>query len=172
MNALILFFYGILGAFLQSTFFRDLFPLDFVPDIMLLFVLYASLSFAFGRGLILCFLLGLIADLFSGAPSGWNALFVILYFILIKGIQARIFLKGLRGAFALLLLAFSLKLPYFVFLSTVFGFSFPCFKETILIWLGELFASLLLMPFLFYIISRSLGIQDLWILQNQKIRSQ
>jgi len=171
MNALILFFYGIFGAFLQSTFFRDLFLLDFVPDIMLLFALYASLSFPFGRGIILCFSLGLVADLFSGAPQGWNAFFYILLFVLIKGIQARIFLKGVRGAFALLLLAFSLKLPYFIFLTTVFGFSFPGFKETILIWLGELFASILLMPFLFYIISKSLGIQGLWLLQIQKIHS-
>ena len=171
MNGLIVFFFGVAATFLQCTLLRGLFPLDFVPDIILLFVLYTSLSFPYGSGLVLAFSLGLTGDLFSGAPEGWYTLYAIVFFMIIKAIQARIFLRGLRGAFALLLLAFGLKLAYFLLLALVAGFCFPSFKDTVLIWLGELFSSLLLMPVIFYLVSRSLGVEGLWILQNQKIHA-
>jgi len=171
MNILIVFFFGVACTFLQCTLLRGLFPLDFVPDIILLFVLYTSLSFSYGSGLVLSFSLGLTGDLFSGAPEGWYALYAIVLFMIIKAIQARIFLRGLRGAFALLLFAFGLKLAYFLFLAVFAGLSFPSFKDTALIWLGELFSSLLLMPVIFYAVSRSLGVEGLWILQNQKIHA-
>ena len=82
MNVLIVFFFGIAVTFLQCTLLRGLFPLDFVPDIILLFVLYTSLSFPYGSGLVLSFFLGLTGDLFSGAPEGWYTLYAIMLFMI------------------------------------------------------------------------------------------
>lgn len=168
MSYFIVLLLGTLAALLQSTLLRALLPQSFVPDILLLFVLYVSLLFPFGKGLFLCFGLGLLADLLSGAPEGMNALFAIGLFALSKGIQARVFMKGFQATWGLVILAFVLKIPYYALLSVLFGLHLPLAKEATLLWLGEFVSSLLLMPPLFYVISRVLGIRGGWFPNPQR----
>ena len=168
MSYLIILLLGMLAALLQSTLLREFLPQSFVPDIPLLLVLYASLLVPFGKGLFLCFALGLLADLFSGAPEGMNALFAIALFALSKGIQARVFMRGSRALWGLVILAFGLKIPYFALLSVLFGFHLPLGKGAVLLWLGEFVSSLLMMPPLFYVVSRALGLQGGWFPQHQR----
>ncbi len=168
MNYLIVLLLGTLGALLQSTLLRALFPQSFVPDILLLLVLYGSLLFPWGKGLLLSFTLGLLSDLFSGAPDGMNALFSITLFVMSKAIQARVFMKGFRAIWGLTILAFALKVPYYALLSILFGLRFPTAADAVLIWVGEFVSSLFLMPVLFYVVSKALGLQGGWFLQHQK----
>ena len=168
MSYLIVLLLGMLAALLQSTLLRAVLPQSFVPDILLLLVLYGSLLFPMGKGLLLCFALGLVSDLFSGAPEGLNALFSIILFVLSKAIQARVFMKGFQAVWGLTILAFVLKVPYYALLSILCGIHFPTAKDALLIWMGEFVSSLLLMPLLFYIVSRVLGLQGGWFVQNQR----
>jgi rod shape-determining protein MreD len=170
MSYLIVLLVGMLAALIQSTLLRALFPQTFVPDIVLLLVLYGSLLFPFGKGLLLSFALGILSDLFSGAPEGQSALFSITLFMLSKAIQARVFMKGFRAVWGLTLLAFTLKAPYYALLAILFGLHFPPPADAVLIWLGEFVSSLLLMPVLFYVVSRTLGLQGRWFAQSQRPR--
>jgi rod shape-determining protein MreD len=167
MSYVIILLLGMLTALLQSTLLRALFPQSFVPDVLLLLVLYGSLLFPFGKGLLLAFALGLLSDLFSGAPEGLNALFSITLFVMSKAIQARVFIKGFRAIWGLTVLAFFLKVPYYTLLSVLFGLHFPTPAHGVLIWVGEFVSSLFLMPVLFYVISRALGLQGGWFMQRQ-----
>jgi rod shape-determining protein MreD len=167
MSYLIILLLGMVSALLQSTLLRTLFPQTFVPDILLLLVLYGSLLFPFGKGLLLAFALGLCSDLFSGAPEGLNALFSITLFVTSKAIQARFFMKGFRAIWGLTILAFALKVPYYALLSVLFGLHFPKAADGALIWVGEFVSSLLLMPVLFYVVSKALGFQGGCFPQHQ-----
>jgi rod shape-determining protein MreD len=167
VSYLIVLLLGILAAVLQSTLLRLLLPQVFVPDIMLLLVLYTSLLFPSGKGLLLSFALGLLGDLFSGAPEGLNALFSITLFVLSKAIQARVFLKGIWATVWLLVLALGLKVPYYALLSVVCGVRFPSAADALFVWLGEFLASLLVMPALFYGVSKCLGLPGRWFLQQR-----
>ena len=167
MSYVIVLLLGVVAALLQSTLLRALFPQSFVPDILLLLVLYGSLLFPFGKGLLLSFALGLLSDLFSGAPEGLNALFSITLFVMSKAIQARVFMKGFRAIWGLTILAFVLKVPYYALLSVLFGLHFPTAADGVLIWVGEFVSSLFLMPVLFYATSKALGLQGGWFLQHQ-----
>ena len=167
MSYLIVLLLGMVAALLQSTLLRALFPQSFVPDIVLLLVLYGSLLFPFGKGLLLAFGLGLLSDLFSGAPEGLNALFSITLFVMSKAIQARVFVKGFRAIWGLTMLAFALKVPYYALMSVLFGLHFPTAADGVLIWVGEFVSSLFLMPVLFYVVSKALGFQGGWLPQQQ-----
>ena len=167
MSYLIVLLLGMVAALLESTLLRALFPQTFVPDILLLLVLYGSLLFPVGKGLLLSFVLGLFSDLLSGAPEGLNALFLISLFVMSKAIQARVFMKGFRAIWGLTILAFALKIPYYALLSVLFGLRFPTAADGVLIWVGEFVSSLFLMPLLFYVISRALGVQGGWFPQSQ-----
>lgn len=167
MSYLIVLLLGMVGALLQSTLLRALLPQSFVPDILLLLVLYGSILFPFGKGLLLAFALGLLSDLFSGAPEGLNALFSITLFVVSRAIQARVFMKGFRAIWGLTILAFALKIPYHALLSVLFGLHFPSAADGVLIWLGEFISSLFLMPLLFYVVSKVLGVQGEWFPQSR-----
>lgn len=171
MNGFILFVLGVTTAFVQSTLLRSVLPPSFVPDPILLLVVYASLSFPSGRGMALCFLLGLLADLFSGAPEGLNASFALLLFLLNRAIRERVFLKGAGGAVVLLLLSFALKPAYFVVVSLTFSMPFALARYAGHVWLGELLSTLLLMPFLYFAVSRCLGLRGTWFLPPPKTQS-
>ncbi len=168
MSVLVVLFLGTLAALLQSTLLCALLPQDFVPDLILLLTLYASFLFPAGKGLLLAFAMGLISDLLSGAPEGLNALFMITLFTLSKALQARVFMRGSRANWGLVLLAFGLKIPYYVLLYLLFGVQFPHARDAVLVWLGEFVSSLLLMPVLFYVVSRCLGLRGGWFLQQQR----
>jgi len=157
MNYVVFFLMGMLGAILQSTMFRGGVLHAFTPDTTLLFVIYAATSLSFSRGLLLSFALGLLADLFSGAPEGWNTSYLTLIFMLGKGIQARVFFRGPRAAVGILLLALALKVPFFAILAPMARISFPIQKQTLGVWLGEITATLLLMPVVLYVLSRTMG---------------
>jgi rod shape-determining protein MreD len=167
MSYVIVLLLGLVAAFLQSTLIRALFPHSFVPDTLLLLVLYGSLLFPFGKGLLVAFALGLLSDLFSGAPEGLNALFSTTLFVMSKAIQARVFMKGFRAIWGLAILAFILKVPYYALLSVLFGLRFPTAADGVLIWVGEFVSSLFLMPLLFYAVSKALGLQGGWFLRHQ-----
>ena len=158
MNYVVFLLFGMIGAILQSTLFRGSVLLRAcTPDTMLLLVVYAATSLSYTRGLLLSFSLGLLSDLFSGAPEGWNTSFMILVFMLGKGIQARVFFRGPRAAVWILFVAFVLKLPFFAILSPVARVSFPLQEQTLGVWLGEIVATLLLMPVLFHLLNRTIG---------------
>ena len=171
MTYLILFLFGILGALLQSTLLRAWMPAYLIPDLLLLLVLYVSLSLPFGRGIIVSFTLGFLADYLSGAPEGWHAPFFISIFAINKGIQSRIFLKGSRTPLGLFLFDFILKLPYLAILRIMFGFQLPPPGKLATVWLGEVFISLLLMPFIFFLLSKSLGVQRIRFMQVKRSHS-
>ena len=168
MSYLIVLLVAMLAALLQSTLLRVFFPQSFVPDILLLLVLYGSLLFPFGKGLLLSFALGLLSDLHSGAPEGMNALFSITLFMMSKAVQARVFMKGFRAIWGLTILAFILKIPYYALLSVLFDLHFPPLEDAVLVWLGEFVSSLMLMPVLFYVVSKALGLQGGWFMQRQR----
>jgi len=168
LNTLVLLLIGMTATLLQSTLLRHVLPAYLLPDSTLLLVLFASLFFPFGRGLIVSFLLGLLADLFSGAPEGWNTLFFLCVFLINRSILSRIFLKRSRSAIGLFLLDFALKLPYLAILSTLFRFPVPSVDRILAGWSGEWFTSLLLMPFLFRLLTETLGFQKIRFLTLQK----
>ena len=159
MNTLVLLLVGMAAFLLQTTLLRHVLPPFLVPDPTLLLVLFASIAFPFGRGLVASFLLGLFADMLSGAPEGWNALFAMCLFLINRSILERIFLKRSRSALGLFLLDFALKLPYLVLLTTLFGFPLPSPEWVLTIWAGEGITSLLLMPLLFRLLTEILGFQ-------------
>jgi len=168
---LIFLLFGIMGALLQSTVLQGFLPHYLIPDLGLLLVIYLSLFFPLGRGLVTSFILGLLADLTSGAPEGLNALFYMSVFAMNKAIQARIFLKHYGSTLGLFMLDFLLKLPFFLVLSPVFRSPIPYRGETASIWLGELLSTLLAMPFLFALLSRILGDQEIRLMQDQGPRT-
>jgi len=165
MSYVIVLLLGMVAALFQTTLLRALLPQSLVPDTLLLLVVYGSLLFPFGKGLLLAFALGLLSDLFSGAPEGLNALFSITLFVMSKAIQARVFMKGFRAIWGLTILAFVLKVPYYALLSALLGLHFPTAADGVLIWVGEFVSSLFLMPVLFYAVSKALGLQGGWFLQ-------
>jgi len=168
LSYLVLFLIGMCAALLQSTLLRDVLPPVLIPDPMLLLVLFASLRFPFGRGLVASFGLGLLADLLSGAPQGMNALFALCVFTVNKGILSRIFLKPSRSAAGLFLLDFSLKLPYRGLLDALFGIPTPSTSGLVLLWSGEMLTSLLLMPLFFRLLSASLGLETIRFVHPRK----
>lgn len=168
MTFFIVLLIGTLAALVQSTLLRALLPQSFVPDVLLLLVLYGSLLFPKGKGLLLSFALGMLSDLFSGAPDGLNTLFSISLFGLSKAIQARVFMKGFQAVWGLAVLAFALKIPYYLLVSFLFGLHFPPPRVGVLIWMGEFVSSLLIMPLLFYIVSKAVGLQAGWFAQQQR----
>lgn len=168
MIYLVVFLFGILCSLLQITLLRNVLPSFLVPDPILLLVLYVSLSFPLGRGVAVCFSLGLLADLMSGAPEGWNAIFALMVFLTNKGIQARIYLKHSPTGFGLFLLDSVLKLPYIIFIKMILGFPLPPLRTCTIVWLGEFFSTLLLMPVLFYLLSKVLGYPGSRFLKAQK----
>ncbi len=171
MYFLIFFLFGILGALIQSTVLQAILPHYFIPDLTLLLVLYLSLFFPLGRGLAASFILGLLADLMSGAPDGLNALFAMSVFVINKTIQARIFLKHSEATFGLFLLDFAFKLPFFLAISFVFKFTLPYSVETASVWLGELVSTFIIMPPLFSLLARILGTQSFMPTQDQGPRT-
>jgi hypothetical protein len=52
-------------------------------------------------------------------------------------------------------------------LSVLFGLHFPTAADGVLIWVGEFVSSLFLMPVLFYVVSKALGLQGGWFLEHQ-----
>jgi len=167
VNTLVFLLIGMTVAVLQSTLVLHIPPAFPVPDSTLLLVLFASLSLPFGRGLAVAFLLGLLADLHSGAPEGWNTLFALSVFLINRSILARIFVKRSRSTLGLFLLDFALKLPYLVLLSGLFGFPLPPLNGVLYTWSVEGFASLLLMPFLFRLLTEILGFQGIGFLTRK-----
>ncbi|MEW6441895.1 MAG: rod shape-determining protein MreD [bacterium] len=161
MNELVLLLFGTLGILLRSTLFRSGLLHYFAPDTTLLIVLYATGWFPYVRGLILSLSIGLLADLFSGAPEGWNATYACLVFILGKGIQARLYLTWPRASIGLFVAACVLKLPVLALLSSVGAIAFPVQRELIRLWAGECVATLLLMPLVFLLLSKSLDLERL-----------
>ena len=85
-----------------------------------------------------------------------------------KAIQARVFMKGFRAIWGLTMLAFFLKIPYYALLALLFGLHFPTGRDAVLIWLGEFVSSLLLMPPLFYLVSKALGLRGEWFIQHPR----
>jgi rod shape-determining protein MreD len=162
VSYLIVLFLAILAALLQSALLRAFLPHSLVPDLILLLVLCTSLLFPRGKGLLLSFALGLISDLFSGAPEGLNTMVSITLFATSKAVQARIFVKGFRAVWGLAILAFAIKIPYYALISLLSGLRLPAPKDALLIWLGELVSSFLLMPLVFYLFSRAVGLPGGW----------
>jgi rod shape-determining protein MreD len=164
LNTLVLVLAGMAAILLQATLLQHLLPACLIPDSTLLLVLFASVAFPFSRGLVASVLLGLLADLSSGAPEGWNTLLAICVFLLNRSILARIYVKPSRAALGLFLLDFALKLPYLFLLSTLFGFPHLSLHGVLYIWAGEWLASLLLMPLLFRRLTEILGIEKIqWL---------
>ena len=170
MKTLVVLLVGMTTVLLQSTLLRDL-PPWMVPDLFLLMVLFVSLSFTFGVGIVLCFFLGLLWDLMSGAPEGWHTLFAVCIFSVNHIIEARLFVQRSRSSFGLFLLDFTLKLPYLLLLDTVFGFSLPSYDKLFAMWSGEFLTSLILMPFLFNFLTATMGVQRIRLLSMKKQRS-
>jgi len=161
LNTLVLLLIGMTAALLQSTLFPHVLPASLIPDTALLLVLFASLSFPFGRGLIASFLLGLLNDLLSGAPQGWNTVFFLAVFLLNRSILARVFLRRSRTPFGLFLLDFFLKLPYLALLCALSVFTPPPLERVLAGWSGECLSSLVLMPVLFRLLAATLGFQKI-----------
>ena len=168
MNTFVTLLYGMGCLLLQSTVLRQCLPAWILPDPILLLVLYVSIWFPTGRGLLTSFALGLLADLLSGAPEGWNALFTTCVFALNRWVQARVFLGRSRSSLWLFLLDFGLKLPYIAVMQAFWGASFS--RKIFPLWLGESLGSILALPVLFALLSRSLNAQRLRLLDREQVR--
>lgn len=157
MNEILLLLIAAAGCLIQSALIRGS-PLGlFTPDTALVLVISASLALPFFRGLLTAFSLGLIADLASGFPEGANAVFTTVVFLLGKGIQARMFLRGPVVAGGLLVLALALK-------PLLFACLLPSLRGPWLLkpaiwtaWLGEFAGTVVWAPLLFSFLPKELA---------------
>lgn len=164
MNILVLFLTAMAVFLFQSTLLQHLLPAFLLPDPTLLLVLFASITFPFGSGLAASFLIGLLADLLSGSPEGWNTLFALCIFLVNRSILARVFVKRSRSTLGLFLLDVALKLPCLLLVSTLSGIPLPSPEWMVILWSGECVSSLLLMPVLFRLLTEVLGIPKIqWL---------
>ena len=168
MNAILTFLVALVMLILQSTLVQAVLPPYLLPDPILLLVLFLSVWFPTGRGLLTSFSLGLLADLMSGAPEGWNTFFAVMIFAMNRWIQGRVVLGRSQSTLSLFLLDFGLKLPYIFITRADSVMSFT--RDILPVWLGEALASLLLMPVLFGVLSRSLVLQHAKYVDHRQIR--
>jgi len=168
MNTLVVLLFGFVCLLLQSAVLAHCLPAVFLPDPILVLVLLVSLWFPVNRGVLTCFGLGLLADLLSGAPEGWTSLFAIGVFALNRWVQDRVSLGRSRSAIWLFLLDFALKLPYIAVHQAVSGVSRS--PKIVTLWLGESLSSLLLLPVLAALLSRSLNLRRTRLLDREPTR--
>lgn len=110
-SALLFLFYLIL--LLQTTWFSEIFPLFFKPDLMLVFVVYVGTLPYLLSGAVLVGICGLLYGLFSGSPGGLMMLIYFILFFLMKSLT-KIILFGEALSFRLLLIFGALVLQDFL----------------------------------------------------------
>ena len=89
---------------LQSSVLPIYIASPFKPDLLLVFVVFLALRVSFMAGASLCWVLGLVKDVFSGLYLGLNALSFLLIFMVIKHISDRLY----AGSAPLFVIAVSL----------------------------------------------------------------
>lgn len=72
---------GAVVVILQATSFAFMIRWDYKPDLFLVLVIWSSLRMSFSSGVGFTFLLGMLADILSGSPTGLFALTYILTYI-------------------------------------------------------------------------------------------
>ena len=126
----------------------------FHPDYVLILVSFCGLHLQRGKGLILAFLLGFIADVHSGSPYGLNILFMILIFLTLNRVQSKIFIKGILIPTFFVAILSLLKGPSFFIIMKLLYNSFDLNKGLVFHWLQESISTTLISPLIFIIIYR------------------
>ncbi len=114
-KVLIVFVLGLIGVILQGTIFKILFGFNFfVPHLLLLLAILIAFLQPNVFGVIVCFLLGLLADFSSVVLIGpWAAAFVVAFLVVSFFSQKLFYESGLTSfivVFAMTILASSIYL--------------------------------------------------------------
>jgi len=142
-----------LMLFIQSTWLSHGFINGVSPDLALLVIAFSSFINKGGQGIISALLAGIIADLLSASPLGYNAFLysIVGYLVSLAGFIAEIdsfFIPFLLGAGASLLIGLGSNLIAMIFGSSLIAF--PVLSTEFLI---ELCMNALLSPLMFFVLS-------------------
>lgn len=85
---------GLLAVFLQGTLLKQLFPIGFGPDLVLILVVFSAFFQASLRGALLAFALGLLVDLSSATIIGPRAGAYIFIFGFLSSLSQRLFIES------------------------------------------------------------------------------
>lgn len=140
-------------AILQSTFFTQIIPFDFVPDLALLLLIAVSWRYGSMTGQIAGFFIGVSVDALSLAPLGFHALLFTLTGYLYGRLQGNItpgaaFLPAVAA-----IAATFIKYSGAFLLALVFGLNAGGIRYFTLGTLWEALANLVLAPLMFLLVS-------------------
>ncbi len=94
---------GVLSIFLQGTFLRSLLPSPYVPNIVIVIVVFLAFHEVSYLGVVLAFILGLLLDLSSATLLGpWAGAFTALFAIL-GSLSRRVFVESYEACFILMI---------------------------------------------------------------------
>lgn len=85
---------GLVAVFLQSTLFKQIFPMGAGPDLVLVLVVFISFFQASMRGAVLAFCLGLLVDLGSVTILGPRAAAYVFVFGFLSSLSQRLFIES------------------------------------------------------------------------------
>ncbi|MBI3399133.1 MAG: rod shape-determining protein MreD [Deltaproteobacteria bacterium] len=127
-NFLIYLAVALLFLVIESTLFRILLPSLLIPDVILIMTIYLGFHNASIEGVLTTFILGYIADVFSGGIIGLSSFTLILIFLITTGlsktitlnsmlvkIAGTIFLSIVKGIFTYIALIFlNQAIPFYI----------------------------------------------------------
>ena len=123
------------------------------PDLLALCVIYTGISFPLCRGAAVCFVLGYVLELVSGANSGLFVSLYIILFLIIKILKRYIITNYFYQIVIMYLLYELIKYLFFYFsFNYVFENAQPFLEEKIM---KEFVYTLIFTPFLFYILNKT-----------------
>ena len=127
------------------------------PDFILIFVIYIGTTLSFCKGAFLCFMLGYLFEVFSGANSGLYMLIYLNVFISIRILKKFFSFEAPSNLFFLILLCFLIKffMIYFSFY-WIYEYKYFVFKT---VFFQETVFTLFLFPFVFFTIKKLLDRQ-------------
>ena len=125
------------------------------PDLLLLFTIILGIHFTWLPGAVVCFLVGYLVEIFSGANSGFFSIVYFNIFIVIKMLQRYLIFDTLAKVFLLLILCICIK--YFLLL---FSFCFIyeyCTEMMKRIFFKETLYTVILSPVVFSLLIKTMS---------------
>ncbi len=143
--------YSLVAVFLQGAFFAYILPEGFIPNLLIIFVMFLAFYEVSVSGAILTFIVGIIYDLSGGTLIGpWAGSFVAVYFAFAI-LSRHLFIDSpLSAAVAALAASFGSNLVYWMLAVD----SQNSATRTIGLLLSEGFVTALCAPILFVLLKR------------------
>jgi len=113
--------YGFAAAALQSTLMPALIPTSGRPALVLLVVVHLALHVGPRKGMLLCFVLGLLQDTLAGQFLGLHALVFCLTFLSLKSVILRLNTENSFLLLVLVAIACLLQSAYLFVFTTLFS---------------------------------------------------